>query len=129
MPGAALFALYMEELILRDEVELDDDGNEEIEEEHADRVAENEDENEFEVEEVEEEDEEEDDLRDEIPQEIIGRNYYPHLRFNPQMYSDDELKTQFRFYRNHLTSIVVELQMPEVIITRKRDKAVSIEAL
>lgn len=117
--AALQFALYMEELVLRDELDLYEqedvpDRGEAGHVQEPDRDAEEE---EGEVEEVEEE----------IPQFI--RPLRPDERFNLDAYNDDWLKKQLRFYRQDIEAIFIALQMPDVLRTQAGDHVTGVEAL
>ncbi|KAG0314189.1 hypothetical protein BG000_005636 [Podila horticola] len=120
--AALHFALYMEELVLHYELDLDEqeDVPDRGEAEHVEGHDED-------AEEEEGEEGEEEDVEEEIPQFI--RPLRPDEHFNLDAYNDDWLKKQFRFYRQDIEAIFIALQMPDMLRTQAGDRVTGVEAL
>lgn len=81
--------------------------------------------------EVEDDEVEDDDLADngEVRPPLFRGPFLPGERFNLLLVDDNEAKEQLRFDRNDIINIAVALRLPDLIVTRSRDKVWSIEAL
>ncbi|KAK3838660.1 MAG: hypothetical protein JOS17DRAFT_799346 [Linnemannia elongata] len=125
MSAALRFHLYLEELVLAGELEpdvlLDDVDKGEGEDEAG---SEEEYEVEMEDDEVEDDEVEDDDLADngEVRPPLFRGPFLPGERFNLLLVDDNEAKEQLRFDRNDIINIAVALRLPDLIVTRSRDK-------